>query len=132
MLQNKLNNFAFFDYDFNKVFSYFENTSFICNPNLVVTEISTSDNNHIYNLFSEKEELFYSKCFLNFNFIDYHFIYLNLLDGSCINNYSSYKKCIINLFKKKYPDKTDYIKKLLRRLDLKFLTIKDIQHINNL
>jgi len=132
MLENKLNNFAFFDYDFNKVFSYFENTSFICNPNLVVTEISTSDNNHIYNLFSEKEKLFYSKCFINFNFIDYHFIYLNLLDGSCINNYSSYKKYVIDLFKKKYPDKIDYIKKLIRRLDLNFLTMKDIQNINSL
>jgi hypothetical protein len=108
---NKLKQFAFFDYNFNKVFSYFKNTSFICYPNLVVTEITTSDINHNYELFSKKERLFYSKCFVNFNFNHYHFIYLNLLDSSCIDKFSTYKDYICNLFKEKCPDKIDNIQK---------------------
>jgi GR25 family glycosyltransferase involved in LPS biosynthesis len=134
MLHNRLNEFAFFDYDFKKVFEYFNNSSFICYPNLVVTEITTSDNNHSYDLFSPKEKLFYTKCFDHFNFNDYHFIYLNLLDTSCINNfcnYKDYKDYICMLFKEKYPEKHDCIRKFIKRLDFNFLSLEDMRNIIN-
>ena len=127
MLQYRLEEFAFFDYNLNKVFEYFNNTSFICYPNLVVTEITTSDNNHSYDLFSKKEKIFYKKCFTHFNFNDYNFIYLNLLDPSAINNFSNYKDYICSLFKKKYPEKKNCIKKFIKRLDFTFLSWKDIK-----
>jgi GR25 family glycosyltransferase involved in LPS biosynthesis len=130
MLHYRLNEFAFFDYNLNKVFEYFNNTSFICYPNLVVTEITTSDNNHSYDLFSSKEKLFYTKCFTNFNFNEYHFIYLNLLDSSCVHHFSSYKDYICSLFKKKYPEKNAYIQKFIKRLDFTFLTWEDIKNIH--
>jgi len=129
MFQNRMSEFAFFDYKLNNVFGYFTNTSFICYPNLVVTEITTSDNNHSYDLFSDKEKLFYTKCFTNFNFNDYHFIYLNLLDPTNIDKYDNYKDYICNLFKLKYPQKSDCIKKFKKRLDFDFLTLKDIKNI---
>jgi GR25 family glycosyltransferase involved in LPS biosynthesis len=131
VLENKLKQFAFFDYNFNKIFSYFKNTSFICYPNLVVTEITTSDINHNYELFSKKERLFYTKCFVNFNFNHYHFIYLNLLDGSCIDKFSTYKDFICNLFKEKYPDKVNNIEKFIRRINFEFFTLEDIKNICN-
>jgi len=112
MLENKLKKFAFFDYNFNKIFSHFKNTAFICYPNLVVTELTTSDNNHSYELFSEKEKYFYSKCFIDFNFKDYHFIYLNLLEELFVH-------------KKKYK----YYKEFKERIDLSFLTLKDLKGI---
>lgn len=129
MLHNRLNEFAFFDYNLNKVFEYFKNTSFICYPNLVVTEITTSDNNHSYDLFSQKEKIFYTKCFTNFNFNDYNFIYLNLLDEYSINNFSNYKDYVCSLFKTKYPEKNDYIKKFIKRLDFSFFSWEEIRNI---
>jgi len=130
IFNEKLNEFAFFDYNFNKVFSYFNNTSFICYPNLVVTELTTSDNNHNYELFSEKENLFYSKCFINFNFNDYHFIYLSLLDANYLENATNYKEFICNLFKIKYHDKKyECFQNFKKRLDFDFLTLEDIKEI---
>ena len=129
MLDIKLNNFAFYDYNFIQVFSHFKNTSFICYPNLVITEITTSDNNHNYELFSGKENLFYSKCFINLNFNDYHFIYLDLLEPHCINNHSNYKDYICYLFNIKYPKKNIYMKKFIDRIDLNFFDLDDIKNI---
>ena len=129
MLDIKLNNFAFYDYNFIQVFSHFKNTSFICYPNLVITEITTSDNNHNYELFSGKENLFYSKCFINLNFNDYHFIYLDLLEPHCINNYLNYKDYICYLFNIKYPKKNIYMKKFIDRIDLNFFDLDDIKNI---
>jgi GR25 family glycosyltransferase involved in LPS biosynthesis len=130
MLEHKLNEFAFFDYNFNKIFSYFTNTSFICYPNLFVTELTTSDNNHNYELFSPKEKTFYSKCFVDFNFNDYHFIYLNLLDENYLDKHSTYKEYICNLFKIKNDGiKYDLFQKFKKRLDFEFFTLEDIKKI---
>jgi GR25 family glycosyltransferase involved in LPS biosynthesis len=129
MLYNRLNEFAFFDYNLNKVFQYFNKSSFICYPNLVVTEITTSDNNHSYDLFSPKEKLFYTKCFHHFKFNDYHFIYLNLLNPTTIDNFDNYKDYVCNIFKIKYPDKLSCIEKFLRRIDTSFFTLEDIKNI---
>jgi GR25 family glycosyltransferase involved in LPS biosynthesis len=131
MLNHKLNEFAFFDYNLNKVFQYFNHTSFICYPNLVVTELSTSDNDHSYDLFSGKEKLFYSKCFIRFNFNDYHFIYLNLLDAKYIDKYDNYKDYICYLFTQKYPEKNECIEKFIKRVDFNFLTLDDVRNIFN-
>jgi GR25 family glycosyltransferase involved in LPS biosynthesis len=128
--KNKLEEFAFFDYNFNKIFNYFSNTSFICYPNLVVTELTTSDINHNYELFSEKESLFYSKCFIHFNFNDYHFIYLNLLNSKYICKFTNYQDFICYLFQKKYGNnKTEEFKK---RLDFSFFSFEDIKYITNI
>jgi len=114
MLENKLKKFAFFDYNFNKIFEHFKNTSFICYPNLVVTELTTSDNNHNYELFTEKEKYFYSKCFIDFKFKDYHFIYLNSFQELCIDK------------------ENRYYKEFKERIDLSFFTSKEMKRILNL
>jgi len=129
MLNYRLKLFAFFDYNFNHVFSHFVNTSFICYPNLVVTELSTSDNDHSYELFSKKEKMFYEKCFTHFNFKDYHFIYLHLQDQTCLHMFNNYNDYICYLFKKKYDgEKNDYLKKFKRRIDVDFFSLDDIQN----
>jgi GR25 family glycosyltransferase involved in LPS biosynthesis len=129
MLENRLNEFAFFDYDLIKVFENFQNSSFICYPNLVVTEITTSDNNHSYELFTQKEKTFYTQCFHNFKFNNYHFIYLNLLNHANIDEFDNYKDYICNMFKNKYPEKYSYIEKFLNRIDISFFTLEDIKNM---
>jgi len=129
MFDYRMNLFAFFDYDLHKVFSNFKNTSFICYPNLVVTELSTSDNDHSYELFSKKEKTFYFKCFTNFNFKEYHFIYLNLQEPSSLQMFTTYKEYICHFFEKKYNDKKDCLKKFINRIDFDFFSWEDIQNI---
>ena len=126
MYKKKLNNFAFFDYNFNEIFEYFNKTSFICYPNLFVTELTTSDINHNYDIFSEKENFFYSKCFKNFNFHDYHFIYFKILDKKHIDKFISYKEYIKYLFKKKYNNNYD---EFLNRIDTQIFSLNDIKYI---
>jgi hypothetical protein len=62
------------------MFDHFYNSSYVCYPNLVVTNVSTSALNHSHELMSTHEYKYYNKCFINFNFKDYNFIYKNLLD----------------------------------------------------
>lgn len=128
MFKTKLKKFAFFDYNLNKIFLHFYNTSFICYPNLVVTELTTSDIGHNYELFSEKEKLFYSKCFKDFNFNDYNFIFLNILNFKNIEKFTSYKKYIIYLFKKKYNNNN--LADFLNRLEFNFFSLEDIKNLN--
>lgn len=128
MFKNKLNKFAFFDYNLNKIFSHFKNSSFICSPNLVITELSTSDIDHNYDLFSESEKSFYLKCFKKFNFNDYHFIYLNILHCKHIDKFTSYKNYVAYLFKEKFI-KSEYINDFLNRLDLQIFSLEDIKKI---
>jgi hypothetical protein len=77
-------NIYFFDRNFHCIFNYFPETSFICYPNLIVSDISTTNINHIYPFFSENEQNYYLNCFNNFQFKDYNFIYL-----SFFTNYQS-------------------------------------------
>jgi hypothetical protein len=75
-------NETYFDNNYYTVFSKLPNTSFICYPNLVVCELSTSNLNHLYPFFSEEETNYYNRCFNDFQFTNYHFIYLCLLECS--------------------------------------------------
>ena len=136
MYKSKLNKLAFFDYDYHKIFSYFENSSFICHPNLVITELSTSDIDHSYEMFSENEKKFLSKCFINLNFQDYHFISLNIFNSKNINNikninnFDSYIEYLFFLFKQKYKNTINFYA-FKNRLDLQLFSLKDIKYITS-
>jgi GR25 family glycosyltransferase involved in LPS biosynthesis len=70
---------SFFDKEYNLMFEHFKKSSFICYPNLVVTNMSMSSINHTREFFSADEFKFYKNCYVNFNFSDYNFIYINIL-----------------------------------------------------
>ena len=133
MFELKSSNISFFDNNYDQLFYYFKTTSAICYPNLVVSDITTSDLNHSYKLLSLTEKYYYDKCFKNFNFKNYHFIYLNVLKNSEINydiynsynNYEDYiNKVLYHYF---YNDeKVEIIK---NRLDLSFFKKDDIKLI---
>jgi GR25 family glycosyltransferase involved in LPS biosynthesis len=71
---------SFFDNEYMLLFEHFNNSSYICYPNLAVANISISTLNHNNELMSANEYKYYNKCFINFNFNDYNFIYINLLE----------------------------------------------------
>ena len=131
MFNYRCSNIDFFDKNYHVIFNKLKNSSFICYPNLVVSDISTTDINHQYPFFSIAEENYYNKCFINFKFTDYYFIYLNiLLKNKNIpieknDNYKSYmNKIIYNYF---YNDTLS--KKIKERLVWDFFTIEDIKNI---
>ena len=96
MFTTHLNRYTdtFFDNDYFTVFSKLQNTAFICYPNLVVCELSTTDLNHLYPFFTEEETKYYTKCFVDFKFTDYHFVYLCFLE--CHGK--TYEDKIVNYF----------------------------------
>jgi GR25 family glycosyltransferase involved in LPS biosynthesis len=126
----KTQNITFFDNNYNEIFDHFKTKSAICYPNLVVSDISTSDLGHSYNFLSLTENHYYNKCFKNFKFNNYHFIYLNILKTSEINYniFKNYEEYINNVLYNFFYD-TEKVKIVKNRLDLSFYTIDDIKTI---
>lgn len=131
MFSIESNNISFFDKCNLTMFNSFKNTSFICYPNLVVTDISTSSLNHTYPFFSKSEELYYINCFDNFVFTDYNFIYLDIilkLKGVEIDQTDTYESFITRLISYQFsnPKEREIIK---NRQVLDFFTIRDLEKI---
>ena len=130
MFEFKSSNISFFDNNYDVIFKYFKNKSAVCYPNLVVSDISTSDLGHSYKFLSLTEKYYYDKCFKNFNFNNYNFIYLNILKNSEINynNFKNYEEYInIVLYHFLYDD--EKVKLIKNRIEIDFFTIDDIKLI---
>lgn len=131
MLELKTRNPSFFDSDYHGMFQYFKNSAYVCYPNLVASDISTTNLSHTYPFFSVYEKHYYDKCFINFKFNDYHFLYLDILhknkDIQILENdtFETYmKKLIYYTFYDK--DKEQHIKD---RISCDFFTIDDIKYM---
>jgi len=130
--------FSFFDNNFSFIFKHFPQSAYISYPSVFVTELSTSNINHNYHFGSLHETYFYSSCFLDFRFQDYHFLYLCMVQ-KLIDIFERNKTTIeLNdtnipqlLFKTldDMPIEEDKKVSLIQRIDLKFFTCKDIQFI---
>jgi hypothetical protein len=116
------------------LFNHFNNSSFICYPNLVVSNISSSTLNHKREILSQLEYEYYTKCFIKFNFNNYNLLYVNLLDKTLFkfdeinNDYESFiDNCLYHYF---YDlNKINTVKK---RLVMNFFDLHDIKMIFNL
>jgi hypothetical protein len=113
------------------MFKHFNNSSFVCYPNLVVSNITSSTLNHERELLSIHEDEYYKKCFIKFNFNLYNFIYLNLLNKNLFKideNNNNYETYIMNcLYHKFYNlNKISIVKK---RLVLDFFNLQDVKMI---
>jgi glycosyl transferase family 25 len=133
-LQTNNNELSFFDKNYKDIFNFFnmslsEKTAFICYPNLIVSDISTSNLKHDYPFFSILEKNYYDKCFVNFCFNDYHFIYLHLLKEyqnikiEKTDDYEKYLKKILYIHFYNF----EKMKIIKNRLDLEFFSINDIR-----
>jgi glycosyl transferase family 25 len=134
MYQIRTSYISFFDKEYMLMFNYFKNTSFICYPNLVVSDVSRSSLNHTKNFFDEEEIDYYNRCFIHFNFKNYHFIYLNILnhyfmkngiDEKNEENYGNYVSKTLQAYFLN-TDKADIMK---NRLSMDFFTLHDIKTI---
>lgn len=131
MYDNKIRNLSFFDRDYMVMFDNFDNSSFICYPNLVVSDISSSNLHHSYPFFSKAEDLYYINCFDNFKFTDYNFIYLDIIlknKGVTMKEEDTYESFMTRLIKYQFSSskERDAIK---NRLALNFFTVDELEKI---
>ena len=129
VLEERLREPVFYDKGFSDIFQKFNKSAFVCYPNIVLTEFSTTNLHHDYTL-TEKEDLYYNNCFIDLCFQDYNFIYLGLfiknkefVQNNCNKKYEE----IVDDLLKKYKDLNhqDYS----NRFVLNFFTLEDILYI---
>jgi len=131
MFEKTNENIYFFDRNYHFMFDYFKDTSFICYPNLVVSDISTTNINHDYHFFSEHEKKYYSECFNNFKFQDYNFIYLSLLiqhPKITITDTDTYEIYLNKIIEHLFKNNT-HQKEIKNRLVMNFFDINDLKFL---
>ena len=130
LLNQKLNKLTSFDFDYNEL--YKDNNVNICYPNLVTTELSSTNLGHDFSFFNSLEEnRYYLNCHPNFEFENYHFIYIELIEtlmrnNELFDNITTYKELVEKIITN-YT--TDIKTKIMNRLDFDFFTIDDIKGI---
>jgi len=121
---------SFFDKEYMLMFNHFPK-SYICYPNLVVANVTSSNLNHTREILTNLELEYYKKCFINFKFEKYNFLYLNLLKNINFNDFN--EKNTYENFTEKYLYKHFYnfdkINAIKNRLVMDFFTIEDIKNI---
>ena len=127
MLNIRLNNLSFFDNNYDILFELVTN-SYICYPNLVISNVSESAIDHQKKFFSEEEIGYYNLCFQNLELKNYNLLYTNLLDLSLLKKKDSVKsflnRCLIKNLKDQ--NKANFI---LDRCVMDFFTIEDLRII---
>jgi GR25 family glycosyltransferase involved in LPS biosynthesis len=128
MFNIRVSQVSFFDKEYMLMFNHFNNSGVVY-PNLVVSNVTQSGLNHARYFFTDTESDYFSKCFINFNFSNYQFLYINLFDNiDGLVGSDTYEilteKYIYNAFHD--FDKMDLIKK---RLSMDFFTIEDVKNI---
>ena len=118
---------SFFDNEYNLLFDTIPN-SYVCYPNLVISNISESTINHEKPILSKNELEYYTKCFKNVNLLDYNIIYTNLLDYSLVKKDDDINTFIERCLYKHFND-YEKIKLVKKRFVLDFFNMDDIKHI---
>ena len=142
MFEIRISQISFFDKEYMLLFNYFTDTSFICYPNLVVSDISKSHLNHGKPFLTNEEIEYYTNCFIEFDFQQYHFIYLDIFTPFYISNDGNVSllslKNTSNIGVSNEPQETqenecDYQDYLSMHLHKKYihLNIEEIQLIKN-
>jgi GR25 family glycosyltransferase involved in LPS biosynthesis len=129
----RLNKPTFMDNNLISLLTIFKNTFYILYPNLVLSDLSTSNINHNFWITNQlKETHFYKNCFNSaFNFHDYNFIYLKPLEF-CIHidflkSYEENITNILNLFFK--SNELELIAIVKSRLVYDFFNLEDLEFI---
>lgn len=132
MFEIKTSCVSFFDNFLAEQFYFFPDTSGVCYPNLVVTDISRSALNHCYSLLSKQESFFYSKCFVAFDFQQYNFMYIHLIHEVMkledVKRFTNYKDFVIEALHKYFHCEQNE-SCVLKRLTFDFYTLDDLKNI---
>jgi glycosyl transferase family 25 len=113
----------------------FSDSFYVCYPNLVLADLSTTNIEHNFWITNKlKENYYYKNCYNKvINFKDYNYICMKLFSNCSINNNLTYKDNMIHLFDcffKKPKDK-HLIQLLKERFNYDFFTVDDLINICN-
>lgn len=127
MLYSRLTRLSFFDNEYMLLFNSMEN-SYVCYPNLAISNINDSSLNHEKKILSLNETNYYDLCFVNFKFTDYNYLPINILNTKSLIKCTSYGEliecCLYNLF-----DDLDKVEMIKKRFVLDFFNLNDVKYI---
>ena len=127
MFYIRATNLSFFDNEYNLLFDTIPN-SYICYPNLVLSNISESRIDHEKQILSNYEIAYYSMCFININLNTYNLVYHNLLDISLLKDDDTFETFLDKCLNYRFND-TDKVQNIKKRFSLDLFTINEIKNI---
>jgi GR25 family glycosyltransferase involved in LPS biosynthesis len=137
LYNSKINSIVEFDTDFNEYYERYKIA--VCYPNLITAELSTTNINHNFSIFScRNSNYFINKCFLNnIDYSEYFFIWITFIE-ECFNIYKKTNKVFTNesyndsirMFSINYKNISDTIINVLENNGLYYMDINNI--INNI
>ena len=103
MFYIRTTNPTFFDNEYGLMFNTLSNSSFICSPQLVISNIGESGLNHARPLCSPEETQYYQQCMgPDFSFRDYHYMCVHVLDDALHSPGDTFaaflEKCLMKYF----------------------------------
>lgn len=111
----------------------FTNTFFVCYPNIVLADLSTTNIDHNFWLTNKgTDHIYYKKCFNDIiSFKDYNYICIGLFKNCIIHTNLSYKDNMINIFSNFFKTDKDCIQILKDRFTYNFFSVDDLIKICN-
>jgi GR25 family glycosyltransferase involved in LPS biosynthesis len=134
IFSSKINKILEFDTDFDEYYNRYKIA--ICYPNLITTELSTTNIQHNFSIFDKRgSNYFINSCFIDFSYSDYYFIWIKFIE-ECFYSYNSSNKMftqlsyqeIIDKFSQKSNIPNDKIKDILENNDLNYIDINNVIH----
>lgn len=128
MYNYKIDNISHMDYNFVHFIENSPENLYVCSPNLVLAELSTTNIEHNFWIGYKPvfDSYYYRKCFSNnLKFNDYNFIYLELVKTIVIDQTLSYQNNMINCIEEKFSD-PDIKNKIKERIVYDFFTNADL------
>jgi len=127
MFYIRTTNPSFFDNEYGLMFNTLPTSSFICSPQLVITNMGESSLNHARPLCSLEETDYYRQCMgANFCFQQYHYICPHVLDKTLYSPGDTFAvflhKCLVQYF---YGDRKK-ANQVMERIDTEFYADTDI------
>lgn len=127
MFYIRTTNPSFFDNEYGLMFNTLPTSSFICSPQLVITNMGESSLNHARPLCSPEETDYYQQCMdMHFSFQQYHYICPHVLDKTLYSPGDTFhvffEKCLVQFFQ----GDMEKAHQVMARIDTEFYAVSDI------
>jgi len=127
MFYIRATNLSFFDNEYHLLFDTLPN-SYICYPNLAISNTTESRINHEKTILSKSEIGYYSLCFVNINLNNYHLLYHNLLDISLLKKNDTVETFIERCLQHHIHD-PEKVKLVKQRFSLTIFSLDELKTI---
>ena len=127
MFYIRATNLSFFDNEYNLLFDTMPN-SYICYPNLAISNTTESSINHEKPILSKSEIGYYSLCFVNINLNDYNVMYHNLLDISLLQKDDTVETFVERCLQYRIAD-AEKVKLIKQRFSFTIFTLEELKNI---